>query len=204
MSVILGEWSRHVSTGSMHYASESQWQLRPQSAELVGNALSTLLVWKQIHQKNKKWNLYFFLFLIYLFQFVYTPTDFKPLVVVWNPTRYPQFGSFVLCLLKKNHPLPLWLVTRHTGRLIVFKKLSKFVGTLNTKKRVSYICLHVYRHVTAKEEGRKLCFGGIDSTLIVSPDPSSEYMEGEAISKDYLSHKFVRVTNTQAPLVKDK
>lgn len=48
------------------------------------------------------------------------------------------------------------------------------------------------------------CFGGIDSTLIVSPDPSSEYMEGEAISKNYLSHKFVRVTNTQAPLVKDK
>lgn len=40
--------------------------------------------------------------------------------------------------------------------------------------------------------------------LIVSPDPSSEYMEGEAISKDYLSHKFVRVTNTQVPLVKDK
>lgn len=106
MSVILGEWSRHVSTGSMHYASESQWQLRPQSAELVGNALSTLLVWKQIHQKNKKWNLYFFLFLIYLFQFVYTPTDIKPLVVVWNPTRYPQFGSFVLCLLKKITPFP--------------------------------------------------------------------------------------------------
>lgn len=55
-----------------------------------------------------------------------------------------------------------------------------------------------------KKRGENFVFGGIDSTLIVSPDPSSEYMEGEAISKDYLSHKFVRVTNTQAPLVKDK
>lgn len=93
MSVILGEWSRHVSTGSMHYASESQWHLRPQSAELVGNAPSTLLVWKQIHKKKKKWNLYFFLFLIYLFQFVYTPT-FSHLLLSGTP-----LGIHILVLL---------------------------------------------------------------------------------------------------------
>lgn len=39
------------------------------------------------------------------------------------------------------------------------------------------------------------CFGGIDSMLIVLFDFSFEYMEGEVISKDYFSYKFVRVMN---------
>lgn len=65
----------------------------------------------------------FFPFLIYLFQFVYTPT----------------------CCCLEPHSVSTF--ARPTVRLIVFKKLSKFAGTLNTKKRVSYMCLYVYRHV---------------------------------------------------------
>lgn len=47
MSVIMKEWSRDVSTGSMHYSSESQWHPRPYSAGLGGNSPSTVVEWKQ-------------------------------------------------------------------------------------------------------------------------------------------------------------
>lgn len=119
------------------------------SAGLGGNAPSTLVhvEWKQTHKKKMK-SLIFYSLLFTFFQFIYTSTDIKPLVV-WKLTRYLHFCSSVLCLWNEITPFPLWLVTRHTVRFIVFKKLSKFVRTLITKKRFS-ISTYVYRHGKAK------------------------------------------------------
>lgn len=59
--------------------------------------------------------------------------------------------------------------------------------------------------VRPNKRGKNFVLLALIAREFVSPDPISEYMDGEAISKNYLSQKcVVRVTNTQVPLVKAK
>lgn len=123
------------------------------SAGLGGNAPSTLVhvEWKQTHKKNEIFNFYSLLFTF--FQFIYTSTDIKPLVVVWNLTRYLHFCSSVLCLWNEITPFPLWLVTRHT-EIHCLQETFQVCPNIDYEETILYIDIpistYVYRHGKAK------------------------------------------------------
>lgn len=110
-----------------------------------------------------------------------------------------SLGIYIFVLLffasEMKSPLSPFDSLPDTLRFIVFKKLSKFVRTLITKKRFS-ISTYQYRHmyidmVRPNKRGKNFVLLALIAREFVSRDPISEYMDGEAISKNYLSHKFV-------------
>lgn len=123
------------------------------SAGLGGNAPSTLVhvEWKQTHKKNEIFNFYSLLFTF--FRFIYTSTDIKPLVVVWNLTRYLHFCSSVLCLWNEITPFSLWLVTRHT-EIHCLQETFQVCPNIDYEETILYIDIpistYVYRHGKAK------------------------------------------------------
>lgn len=104
------------------------------------------------HIKKMK-SLIFHSLLFTFFQFIYTSTDIKPLVVVWNLTRYLHFCSSVLCLWNEITPFPLWLVTRHT-EIHCLQETFQVCPNIDYEETILYIDIpistYVYRHGKAK------------------------------------------------------